>query len=83
MNDKLFINDTRLLPRASQPDTYTPHNPPLLLVAMGDSFTAGPGAGGPFDPDHPDDGCYRSAMSYPAQMINDPAFNDQALRFLA
>jgi hypothetical protein len=65
-------------------DLYTPHNPPLNWVAMGDSYTAGAGAGNPYDDVPPVENCYRTQMSYPAQMKGDFAFDtDQTLIFIA
>ncbi len=50
------------------PDGFTPHPPPQQLLFMGDSYTAGPGAGGRSavgSVETREKNCYRSQLSYP------------------
>jgi GDSL-like Lipase/Acylhydrolase family len=50
-------------------------------VALGDSFSAGPGAGSPYD-DVPDD-CLRNNGAYPPQLNLDFSFPHPAMQFLS
>ena len=50
-------------------DTYTLHGPPFRWAAIGDSYTAGPGAGDPF-PDIPHE-CGVTLGAYPHQLDED------------
>ena len=50
-------------------DTYTPHGPPFNWYAMGDSYTAGPGAGSLHESNKGD--CMRSVGSYGPQLQDD------------
>lgn len=63
-------------------DTFTPHDPPFRWAAIGDSYTAGPGAG---DPDPSNEGkCMRSTGSYAPQLQTDwPYTGDHEIKFLA
>ncbi|KAJ4348760.1 uncharacterized protein N0V89_010138 [Didymosphaeria variabile] len=74
------LSSTKLI-RASKPkDEYTPHAPPVRWVALGDSYTAGPGAGNSFD----GSGCLRTEGSYAAKLEADFPFDvENRLNFLA
>jgi len=63
-------------------DKFTPYDPPFRWSALGDSYTAGPGAG-QFDPS--DDGkCARSNGSYAPQLQKDwPYSGDRVFNFTA
>ena len=50
-------------------DNYTPHPPPFKWYALGDSYTAGPGAGG-LDPSNKGK-CARSQGAYEPQLHSD------------
>ena len=52
---------------------FTPHDPPFRWAAIGDSYTAGPGAGEPDPGDS--DGCVRSVGSYATQLQGDWPYN--------
>ncbi len=63
-------------------DPFTPHGPPFVWYALGDSYTAGPGAGD-LDPGNSGD-CVRSLGSYGPQLSKDWLYNgDNQLNFLA
>lgn len=63
-------------------DRFTPHQPPFTWYALGDSYTAAPGAGD-LDPSNEDD-CIRSVGSYALQLSQDWVYNGQNnLRFIA
>ena len=54
-------------------DHFTPHDPPFRWAALGDSYTAGPGAG---DLDPSNSGkCVRSVGSYAPQLQQDWPYN--------
>ena len=85
IDDLPLVDAGRLMSRvAKPPDLYTPHDPPLNWVAMGDSYTAGPGTGEPYNAGPDALQCYRTKMSYPGQMEADFAFDDEGdLTFIA
>jgi hypothetical protein len=85
IDDLPLVDARRFMSRvAKPPDLYTPHDPPLNWVAMGDSYTAGPGVGGRYETVQDIENCYRSKMSYPAQMEADFGFDtEQQLTFIA
>lgn len=57
------------LSKRAVPDRFTPHDPPFTWYALGDSYTAGPGAG---DLDGSNQGdCVRSVGSYAVQLQQD------------
>ena len=63
-------------------DNFTPHDPPFVWYALGDSYTAGPGAGN-LDPSNSGD-CVRSLGSYAPQLSSDWLYNGgNQLNFLA
>ena len=72
----------RQLVERAIPDPFTPHEPPFNWYALGDSYTAGPGAG---DLDPSDQGdCVRSVGSYGPQLQSDWIYTDEnELNFLA
>lgn len=53
-------------------DLFTPHEPPVNWVALGDSYTAGPGTGTDYDTDEK---CARNVGSYAVQMEAEFPFN--------
>ncbi|KAK2760199.1 hypothetical protein FQN54_002266 [Arachnomyces sp. PD_36] len=64
-------------------DPFTPHEPPFIWYAMGDSYTAGPGAGELWDPGA-DKKCVRSAGSYAPQLESDWLYNgEEKMNFIA
>ncbi|KAK3174696.1 hypothetical protein OEA41_001942 [Lepraria neglecta] len=63
-------------------DEYTPHDPPFNWYAMGDSYTAGPGAGDLHESNKGD--CVRSVGSYGPQLQDDWLYDsDNVMTFLA
>ena len=70
-----------LIERA-EPDPFTPHDGPFVWYALGDSYTAGPGAGD-LDPSNDRD-CFRSEGSYAPQLQADWIYSGESqLNFLA
>jgi len=70
-----FTHPTVGLVERAVHDGFTPHPPPLDWVALGDSYTAGPGAGDPYDEHLDPEYCYRSKGAYPVQLIEDFPFH--------
>ena len=65
------VDSHSLVLRSEKPkERFMPHDPPLRWIAMGDSYTAGPGAGEAWDDSDPVQ-CYRTKKSYPAQLNDD------------
>ena len=63
-------------------DDFTKHDPPLLWTALGDSYTAAPGAGDDYEDDN--NPCWRKTGSYAVQIDNDFPFNGaQQMQFIA
>ena len=54
-------------------DRFTPHEPPLNWIALGDSYTASPGTGDDYDRDK---ACRRNVGSYAIQLKNDFPFTE-------
>lgn len=52
-------------------------------IALGDSFSTGPGAGPPYDDEIPDEGCYRNKGAYAPQLADDFPFDRNGLHFLS
>lgn len=72
----------RELVARADPDPFTPHEGPFVWYALGDSYTAGPGAGD----EHPSNEgeCFRSTGSYAPQLQADWIYSgENQLNFLA
>ncbi len=81
-----IANASSNLQKRTKKDGYTPHPPPLHWVVGGDSYTAGPGAGGFFDPDneYSSTACKQFDGSWAAQWYDDfPYDGSDAFQFLA
>jgi lysophospholipase L1-like esterase len=70
--------------RADKPkDRYTPHDPPVRFAILGDSYTAGPGAGEPYGSSNHAP-CYRTMGSWAPKLNNDFPFDvEHSMAFLA
>lgn len=69
------------MPQPTASDTHAGNDYPW--AAIGDSFSAGPGAGTPFGA--PDAGCFRNKGAYPVQLNRDFPFDNVrlAMQFLS
>lgn len=64
-----MIHLPRSLVKRADPDNFTPHGGDFVWYALGDSYTAGPGAGD-LDPSNSGE-CFRSTGSYGPQLSKD------------